>query len=465
MQLARLHSYAPESDTPAAMPSSLPDRDAADADVPAHAARDGAVFNEAARADAAVDDAALHDGAVDDVALHDVALDWFMRRGRPGTPAEDAAFAAWLSQDPAHRSAYDRCQQDWNALDTLPAAGIAQLRADLASDLRAEQRSAGRSGSTSSSTASSTAESTFKSTSSSTARSTSPRTSHRPSAGAWRAWLIHGAFAFALVLACGGGYLAWDHWQRQPVFTQQFASARGQQLDITLPDGSRLRLDTATRAEVTLYRTRREVRLPEGQAVFQVQKDAARPFDVLAGPLKVTVIGTRFSVRHTPGMLDDGGVRVAVEEGRVRVARASAGTHAGRHAGTDTGSASADAPANGADASGAAWSADVIELGAGQQVASDAYGRLGSIAQVAAAGIAPWREGRISFQDTPLSAAIAEFERYGPTGLVIADPEVGALRLTGTFDPMRTANFKLALPRVLPVQLRAQGDVVEIVRR
>ena len=243
---------------------------------------------------------------------------------------------------------------------------------------------------------------------------------------------MQGALAFAVVLACGGGYLAWDHWQRLPVFTQQFASARGQQLDITLPDGSRLRLDTATRAEVTLYRTRREVRLPEGQAVFQVRKDAARPFDVLAGPLRVTVIGTRFSVRHTPGMTDDGGVRVAVEEGRVRVARADA---------------------------------NAIELGAGQQVASDASGRLGSIAPVTAAGIAPWREGRISFQDTPLSAAIAEFERYGPTGLVIADPEVGALRLTGTFDPMRTGNFKLALPRVLPVQLRAQGDVVEIIRR
>ena len=456
------------------MPSSLPDRDAADADVPAHAARDGAVFDEAARADAAIDDAALYDGAVDDaalddVALDDVALDWFMRRGRPGSPADDAAFAAWLSQDPAHRAAYDRCQQDWNALDALPAAGIAQLRADLDRDLRVEQQAARMAGGAAGSAARSASGSAARRTPLGALPRPSPRPSPHPSSspntGGWRAWLIQGAFAFVLVLACGGGYLAWDHWQRQPVFTQQFASARGQQLDITLPDGSRLRLDTATRAEVTLYRTRREVRLPEGQAVFQVHKDAARPFDVLAGPLKVTVIGTRFSVRHTPGMLDDGGVRVAVEEGRVRVARASAGTHAGRHARTDTGSASADAPANGADASGAAWSADVIELGAGQQVASDAYGRLGSIAQVAAAGIAPWREGRISFQDTPLSAAIAEFERYGPTGLVIADPEVGALRLTGTFDPMRTANFKLALPRVLPVQLRAQGDTVEIVRR
>jgi transmembrane sensor len=392
----------------AAMPPSLPDR--AD-DAPVRPVRD--------------------DAALDAAAMDDVALDWFVRRRGPGTPADDAAFTAWLEQDPAHRAAYERHEQDWDALDALPAAGIAQLRADLNRDLQAEQRSSRRA---------------------STRAATQAPSTRAHSAG-WRAWLMQGTFAFALVLACGGGYLAWDHWQRQPVFTQQFASARGQQLDITLPDGSRLRLDTATRAEVTLYRTRREVRLPEGQAVFQVQNDATRPFDVLAGPLRVTVIGTRFSVRHTPGMTQDGGVRVAVEEGRVRVARAAAGAATGA------------ASRSGFEPSGALPSADAIELGAGQQVASDATGRLGSIAQVASAGIAPWREGRISFQDTPLSAAIAEFERYGPTGLVIADPEVGALRLTGTFDPMRTGNFKLALPRVLPVQLRAQGDTVEIVRR
>lgn len=459
----------------AAMPSSLPDRDTATGSPPSgdDALRDDPAQDNEAPANAGHPDTERDDVALNDVALNDVALDWFVRRRRQGTPADDAAFMDWLDQDPSHRLAYDRHQQDWDALDALPAAGIAQLRADLARDLRARMASDVRvdtAGDARADTASGarvdTASDPWASPRS------SRRSSYRARDGGWRAWLIQGAVAFALVLGCGGGYLAWDHWQRQPVFTQQFASARGQQLDITLPDGSRLRLDTATRAEVSLYRTRREVRLPEGQAVFQVQKDPARPFDVLAGPLKVTVIGTRFSVRHTPGTTQDGSVRVAVEEGRVRVARAHAGTGGGTNAVSSTGTAPGDTSGDGGGPSGnggtaldAASSADVIELGAGQQVVSDAHGRFGSIAQVAAAGIAPWREGRISFQDTPLSAAIAEFERYGPTNLVIPDPEVGALRLTGTFDPLRTGNFKLALPRVLPVQLRAQGDIIEIVRR
>ena len=142
------------------------------------------------------------------------------------------------------------------------------------------------------------------------------------------------------------------------------------------------------------------------------------------------MVGTRFAVRYTPGVPCEEGVRVAVEEGRVRVARA--------------------------DGSG-------VELAAGQQVASDALGRLGPVAAVPASGIAPWRESRVSFDDTPLAQALAEFSRYGPTRLRVHDPQVAALRLTGTFDPRSLDNFRRVLPRVLPVRLREQGGETEIV--
>ena len=91
-------------------------------------------------------------------------------------------------------------------------------------------------------------------------------------------------------------------------------------LKLRLPDGSALHLDTATRLNARLYRQRREVMLIEGQARFEVQADARRPFHVLAGGARITVVGTRFAVRYTPGMAGYDGVRVAVEEGRVQVA-------------------------------------------------------------------------------------------------------------------------------------------------
>ena len=54
-----------------------------------------------------------------------------------------------------------------------------------------------------------------------------------------------------------------------------------------------------------------------------------------------------------------------------------------------------------------------VELTAGQTVTGDAQGHLGPVSTLTTGAIAPWRDERISFDQTPLSQAIAEFERYG----------------------------------------------------
>ncbi|MET0322591.1 MAG: FecR domain-containing protein [Duganella sp.] len=337
------------------------------------------------------------------------ALDWFARRERALSPEEEQQFDAWLRADPAHGAALARWHGDWARLDALPDAGIARLRRQLAADKAAMA---------------------------------SPAIPASPGRRHWLAGLAafapRAALATVAVSAAGGGLLAWRRWQQQPLYAADFRTARGQQQDVTLPDGSVLRLDTDTRVAVALYRERREVRLLNGQAVFRVQGDAARPFDVLAGAVRVTVVGTRFSVRHTPDIAGASDVQVAVEEGRVRVARASATATDG---------------------------APTIELGAGQRIAADADGQCGDISQVAAAGIAPWRDGRLTFDNAPLAQVLAEFGRYGGTGLRVTDPAVAALRVTGTFDPYRLENFRRVLPRVLPVTLRQNGAVTDIVAR
>lgn len=333
------------------------------------------------------------------------AMDWLVRRHGGGFDAcEEAAFQAWLAADATHARAYARQQAEWTALDRLPADGLELLRANLRSDLAAE--SASRSCAT------------------------------RPEQPARRRFWVPAFSAACVALVAGaGGFMAWQQWQAQPVFAQSFGTPRGQQLDVRLPDDSRLRLDTATRVEVAYDRRRREVTLSEGQVVFHVHGDAARPFDVLAGPLRITVVGTRFSVRHTPGLPGDQGVRVAVEEGRVRVQRVGA-----------------VAPDGGA-----------FYLGAGQQSGSDAAGVPVPVAPVSTAGIAPWRDNRVSFDNARLDQVLAELARYGDTGLLVRDPAVAALRVTGTFNPVRPDSFAAVLPQAAPVRLRAIGGVREIV--
>lgn len=335
------------------------------------------------------------------------ALDWFVRCG----DAPTAELQAWLDADPTHRQAYARWAEDWAQLDHLPHAGIAALKQDLADQKRHASR---------------------VSVSASASASASGRASWWT---ALRRWPPQAALA-SLMIAAGAAYLAWAQWHTAPaLYAETFVTGRGEQRDVTLPDGSLLRLDTATRVEVTLYEKRRVVSIPDGQAVFQVQGDTRRPFDVLAGPLKITVVGTRFSVRHTTGVPGDDGVRVAVDEGRVNVARADGWR---------------------------GWFSATETLTPGQQLRADAAGDMSPVTAVAPAGIAPWRDGMVSFDNTPLSQALAEFERYGATGLRVRSPAVGALRLTGTFDPRNLTHFKRSLPKVLPVQLLPQAGITEI---
>lgn len=338
----------------------------------------------------------------------------------PGAP-NTAELEDWLAANPSHRAAFERHRATWAELDALPGDGIAALKASMRTAHAEEPRNA------------------------STRRAPSPENAGRRSwLGQVGRWVPQAAMAAVVLTVVSGGWLGWDHWQHQPTFSKSYATVRGQQLNVTLPDGSQMQLDTATRVDVTLYRQRREVRMPEGQAMFNVQADAAQPFEVLSGPLRITVVGTRFSVRNTAGAQGNaqGGVQVAVEEGRVLVAAASAaralpGTEISAGAG--------------------------LLLTAGQVVEADAEGLLGSVAAVPAAGVAPWREGRVAFDGTPLALALAEFERYGNTGLRIDDPAVARLRLNGSFDVRKADNFATALTRALPVRLEKRGEQTVIV--
>ncbi|RYF64984.1 MAG: DUF4880 domain-containing protein, partial [Comamonadaceae bacterium] len=301
------------------------------------------------------------------------ACTWAVRC-RDGLNADgQARLQAWLDAHPHHAAALDAVSDTLHSVQHLPADQAARLRAGLPERLA----------------------------------------SHRAevSPSFWRRWLWpvapHAAMA-VVALSLGGA--GWFGWWVQPTFEQSYASQRGQQLLATLPDdaaaGSTIQLDTATRLQAKLFRDRREVALSEGQAMFAVHPDKDRPFHVTTGDLRITVLGTRFSVRHTASGIDAGHTVVAVEEGRVRVERLTRDTHK-------------------ASAKGAGVQA-TVELNAGQMLAApggqDAGSSVGTVTGIAPAAVAQWRGGRISFDQTPLIEALAEFERYGATGLLVTDP-------------------------------------------
>ena len=215
-----------------------------------------------------------------------------------------------------------------------------------------------------------------------------------------RGWL--GAAVAALCLA--GVF-----WASLSSRALQYATAVGEQRIFKLPDGSVVTLNTRSRIEVRFADTQRVVELVAGEALFDVEHDAERPFSVLAGGAVVRAIGTQFNVHRTASS-----TTVSVLQGVVQVSSLDAS----RSRSTGTGR---------------------IDAGNGERL------KAGEQAQVSPSGsllrasaeierVMAWRERRLVFRDQPLADVAREFNRYNDTQLIVEGTATRARRMTGVFD-------------------------------
>jgi transmembrane sensor len=245
------------------------------------------------------------------------------------------------------------------------------------------------------------------------------------------------AVAATVLLAIG--MLAYFTWNPSD---DRYSTPIGGMASVPLADGSHITLNTATRVRVELTPKERHVRLDDGEAFFEVAHDATRPFIVQAGNKRVVAVGTKFSVRRNG---ED--IRVVVTEGKVRVESGKVRV--------ESGLAAAGRAAKLAPASDAQTAADEVSREGG---AGEVFLIAGSIASASDAGVVveqeplidaeddlTWRQGYLTFHDTSLADAVAEFNRYNTHKIAIDDPAVAAIRISGSF---RALNYE-AFVRVL----------------
>ncbi len=101
---------------------------------------------------------------------------------------------------------------------------------------------------------------------------------------------------------------------RSSTYTTQI----GERRSIALADGSTIDLNARSTLRVNFSKTERNVELIDGQALFEVAKDKARPFIVRSGETVVRAVGTQFDVYHKKE-----GTTVTVIEGSVAVLTSS----------------------------------------------------------------------------------------------------------------------------------------------
>lgn len=248
-----------------------------------------------------------------------------------------------------------------------------------------------------------------------------------PAAGRRRSLAALLGFAGTAV-AAPFAWLAWRGWQDGvPQWQQAHATPVGRIDRLKLPDGTRLTLDAGSAFELAFYRDRRELKLLRGTAFFEVAHDTERPFGVHAGGSIVTVLGTRFEVELRETAVEPAArptVRVAVESGRVRVQSPSG---------------------------------QALLLGAGDVLQVDAAGVASHDTQAAGALVAPWRDGWLSFRQTPLAEAAERIGRYRAQPVRVS-AAVAALSVSGEVRIAQADEWLHLLPRLMPVQVHAAPD-------
>lgn len=223
-----------------------------------------------------------------------------------------------------------------------------------------------------------------------------------------------------MVTAAGFGLGAWAVGERGAIIrlAADLRTGTGERRALTLPDGTRLELNTASAVDLRYNAHQREVVLLAGEILVATARDPqGRPFTVRTRSGVLTPVGTRFVVRD----LDDGrAMRVAVLEGAV-------------------------------DVRGLDPAAQARRVQAGEQADYSASGGFASQALDPAA--AAWTKGMLIANEMPLSAFLEELGRYRPGRLSCSD-DAGALRVVGAFPLADTDKVLAMLQEVLPVRVR-----------
>ncbi len=309
------------------------------------------------------------------MAAEEEAIAWVVRLRDAG--ADDwAAFAAWLEADSAHLAAYEE-------------AALADLDAEELAPAPRPVRPAW---------------------------TPAAEPDHRPGRRRFLGW---GAGAMAAAVA---GLVAWT---TIPAGAALYAveTRPGEHRRVDLADGSHIDLNGASRIQLDRNNVR-YASLEQGEALFTIVHDEARPFEVEAGGARMRDLGTIFNV-----VAERGAVEVGVAEGRVLF-----------------------------DPGGAA-----VDLSPGMSLRRAGASARPVVMRGAPAAIGGWRAGRLSYRSAPVEQVAADLSRNLGVS-VRASPAVARQSFTGVImlDPDRPGSDSGAAVRraasLLGVSAGRSGD-------
>lgn len=215
-----------------------------------------------------------------------------------------------------------------------------------------------------------------------------------------------------LVLGLGVAGVAWTGYRESPTWLADARTATGERRTLTLADGTRLTLNTASAVDIRYSAEQRLIVLVEGEIAVHTASDP-RPLHVRTSHGDMRALGTHFTVR-----LQAGRTELTVIEHAVAV----------HNAATD----------------------HEVRVEAGMALAFDS----GPLPEPRPADLArtEWREGQLVLDGWPLRRALAELQRYRP-GVLSCSDEVAGLRLAGVYPLDDTDRALAAIAEALKLKV------------
>lgn len=306
----------------------------------------------------------------------DIAAGWAVRLAAHSLTAEEQQqLNAWLAEDLRNLGALVKARAQWCDLDRLGAMAGERTHPRLALDV-----------------------------------------THRP----WN--------RRALIAAGLGGVgllsLGWSVWAPAGEY---YATEVGEMRRIPLRDGSTLVLNTHSQARVHFTAEQREVRLLQGEALFEVAHDTRRPFIVRTENWQVRAVGTVFGVRLRGAEVD-----VTVSEGAVEL----------------NGNGIAQAPRVAAN--------EQSILGPEQVI------RVEKIPLTTVERRFAWLNGMVAFSGESLAEAVSEINRHNRRQIVIDEETLAQQPIVGAFRATDSEGFTAAAAAALGAETVKDGETLHL---
>jgi transmembrane sensor len=376
-----------------------------------------------------------------DLPIMEEAADWFARlEGEEASEATRAEFSAWLLRSPVHI-------QEFLSISAMHHAMTAALSSDpeWLSDLLEE--------------ASSEHANVIDITDFATDDVPQPGKRRSPIRFTWQ---VAAAAVVIMTLAVVAIL------NLTPVgLADRFTTTIGEQRWVALDDGSTVHLNTDSEIRVRMTNKTRRITLLRGEAVFDVEHDPARPFQVLVDTVLVEAVGTRFNIHRK-----DEQVVVTVLEGKVVVRPESSQAMATRVLVIESKDEPARAPGpapspetSQPQADAAIAPSQLLRLDTGQQTTVNADGSIVTPAIADISRVTAWTKRRIVFDSDSLESVVEEFNRYNRSHLEIVDPTLKDRRITGAFNIDDPDAFLVLLASLVDIRTELQPDGTRLIHQ